>query len=116
MSCTSCQLGLPCSGEGGTESDIAEWSSWGSGSGGSSSEKSKFKLFGDPTKNRNTLGDLFTGGLAAIGSAQARQGGGYSDMGGGPSMVRIPLIGEVPVTTAVIGGIAALGVGWAVLR
>lgn len=115
MSCTSCQLGLPCSGEGGTESDIAEWSSWG-GSGGSSSETSKFKLFGNPTKNRNTLGDIFTGGLAAIGSAQARQGGGSASYDAGPSTVRIPLIGEVPVTAAVLGGLGLGLAGYLVLR
>lgn len=47
----------------------------------------RFRLFGDPVKNRNTVDDLLAGVSAGLLNREARRGGGYasgeSSSGGG---------------------------------
>lgn len=64
------------------------------------SDGSRFRLFGDPEKNRNTVDDVLAGLSAGLLNREARRGGGSvaSDSGSGGGMSTVLLIG---------GGIAA---------
>lgn len=63
-------------------------------------DRPRWRLFGDPEKNRNTVDDVLAGVSAGLLNREARRGGGASsaDSGSGGGMSTVLLIG---------GGIAA---------
>lgn len=120
MSCTNCANGLPCDHGTGMygmgESDDADLRAMGISMGSPSSER--FRLFGDPEKNKNTVDDILTGVTGALVNRQARRdaaAGLYAGTDDGPATVRI-FGRDVPVLS-VAAGIGVVGLGaYALMR